>query len=98
MPKLDADWVNPNTHGRHILPGPTSVQGGASSIDATQVPWGAPLRQAPLHKCNENPNDDFEPSSFNTARIWGQPPAFIANLGHSVPSEHHGQTKVTKNH
>merc|ERR1712127_627100 len=98
MPKLDADWLNPNTRGRHILilPRPTSVPRGASFTDATQVPGGAPLRRAPLQKCNEKSNVEFEPSSFNTARIWGQPPAFIANLGHSVPSEHHGQMKVTK--
>ena len=44
MPKLDADWLNPNTRGWHILPRPTSVPGGASSKDATQVPGGAPLR------------------------------------------------------
>ena len=44
MPKLDEDWLNPNTRGRHILPRPTSVPGGASSTDATQVPGGAPLR------------------------------------------------------
>ncbi len=44
MPKLDADWLNPNTHGQHILPCPTtSMSGRASSTDATQVPGGAPL-------------------------------------------------------
>ena len=96
MPKLDADWLNPNTRGRHTLPCPTSAPGGTPSTDATQVPGGAPLRRAPLRKCNEKPKEEFEPSSFNSARIWGQPPASIANLGHSVPSEYLGQTKVTK--
>ncbi len=44
MPKLDADWLSPNTRGRHILPRlTTSVLEGASSIDTTQVPGGAPL-------------------------------------------------------
>ncbi len=54
-----------------------------------------------LAKCREEsntsmPSVEFEPSSFNTAQIWGKPPVSIANLGHSVLSEHHGQTKVTK--
>ncbi len=44
MPELNADWLNPNTRGRHILPRPTSVPGGTSSTNATQVPGGAPLR------------------------------------------------------
>ncbi len=67
-----------------------------SSTDAAQVPRGAPLRRDPLRKCNEKPKDEFEPSSFNSARIWGQPPASIENLAHSVPSDYPGQTKVTK--
>jgi len=37
------------------------------------------------------------PASFASARIWGQPPAVIDNLGQSsVPSQFHGNSKVTK--
>ena len=42
-------------------------------------------------------SDEFEPASFAAARIWGQPPATIANLGQSsIPSQFHGNSKLTK--
>ena len=44
----------------------------------------------------EQNRDEFEPSSFSAAHLWGQPPAAIANLGHSPPSAYHPKTKVTK--
>ena len=38
--------------------------------------------------------DEFEPSSFSASRVWGQPPAAIANLGHSVPSDFYSNKKL----
>ncbi|KAL7555000.1 hypothetical protein ACHAWF_018958 [Thalassiosira exigua] len=40
--------------------------------------------------------DEFEPSAYCNARLWGQPPAAVANLGHSPPSGYHPKTKLTK--
>ena len=46
---------------------------------------------------SQTTSEEFAPASFASARIWGQPPAVIANLGQSsVPSQFHGNSKVTK--
>ena len=40
--------------------------------------------------------DEFETSTFATVSIWGQPPAAIDNLGHSVSSGCHPTAKLTR--
>ena len=111
-PELSTEWLDPATQSTvTVLSRPVnSAPKGASSDEAVQAPGGASSSdeaiQAPGGACSASgpakntrsqiSSDEFEHSSFAAARIWGQPPAPIANLGHSVPSEFHSGTKLTK--
>ena len=70
---------------------------GAPFGKAIQAPGGAHNKDGPAQNTRSRTvPDEFEPASFAAARIWGQPPAAIANLGLSVPSEFHDGSRLTK--
>ena len=77
---------------------------GASSTDAIPAPEGVlPRRSERIARQNLEletigERDEFVPSSFSAAQLWGQPPAHVANLGHAVPSKYHSTQKITKAH
>ena len=95
----NTEWQDPTAKSTvTILAHPVdTAPGGASSDKAIHAPGGAHNKDGPaLNTRSQVNSDEFEPSSFAAARIWGQPPALIANLGHSVPSKFHGENKLTK--
>ena len=76
-----------STENKMQAPGRTHPQ------RAHQRTWqDGPVRQ----RASPTDGDESEPSNFTAARVWGQPPAAVANLGHSVPSEYHLSTRLTK--
>ena len=96
-PPLADEWLQPEGRGRHVLQRPaTQVPEGASNNDATQAPEGATSCDKPSRNTRSQTPADHQFASFNAARLWGQPPPGVANLGHSVPSAFHGTGKLTK--
>ena len=76
----------------------STAPGGASSDDEILAPGGARNQGGPAKNTrSQKTPDEFEAASFATARIWGQPPAAVSNLG-SLPSQFHGNTKLTKDY
>ena len=98
-PHLSTEWLDPSKKvTKTILTRPVDIApGGASSDEDIQAPGGARNVDGPSKNTRSKVNSvEFEHASFAAARIWGQPPALIANLGHSVPSEFHGENKLTR--
>ena len=99
-PQLSTEWLDPKAKGiKTILSRQVDMTapGGAPPDKAIQAPGGARNKDGPAQNTrSRTAPDEFEPASFAAARIWGQPPAAIANLGRSVPSEFHGGSKLTK--
>ena len=99
-PPLSTEWLDPTAKGTvTVLSCPVNkAPGGASSDEAIQAPGGARIQDGPAKNTRSQvSSNEFEPASFTAARIWGQPPAAIANLGQSsIPSQFHGNSKLTK--
>ena len=83
--------------------GGATIDGSTTPPAVTQASGGGATDDAPpAHRTRSKTStqstagDEFIPSSFVASHKWGQPPAQVANLGHSVPSKFHPTQKLTK--
>ena len=102
-PGGDRPSVEARASGGADAPRNVDALGDSRSQEVVTDSGGARLRRAQQQtwqdgpaRLRSQPPDEFEPASFSTARVWGQPPAAIANLGHSVPSEFHPNSRLKK--